>query len=135
MTRYLSLAEYLRLAELVTGIPAQTLVATSRTELADSALHAPQASFGGHEFYPDLHHKAAVLVCRLARNHPLVDGNKRTAWLAMRMFIELNGGRWDPEPPDTDQAEAAMVAIAAGEADETWTTHWLRQRVQFPNHR
>ena len=73
-------------------------------------------------------------MCRLTRNHPLVDGNKRTAWLALRMFIELNGGSWDPEPPDTDQAETAMVAIAAGEADETWTTQWLRQRIRFPNH-
>ncbi len=43
-------------------------------ELADSALHAPAASFGGEEFYPDLFDKAAVLTCRLAWNHPLPDG-------------------------------------------------------------
>jgi len=66
------------------------------------------------EFYPDVYDKAAVLVCRLAWNHPLVDGNKRAAWAALVMFIGLNDGAWDPDPPDIDQAEEAMLAIAAG---------------------
>ncbi|NQV07414.1 Fic family protein [bacterium] len=131
MTRYLTLAEYLRIAELVTGVPAEPLAAVSRTDLADSALHAPSAEFGGHEFYPDLYDKAAVLVSRLAHNHPLVDGNKRAAWVAMRMFIDLNGGTWAPEPPDIDQAEQAMLAIASGKVDEAWTADWLRERVAF----
>ena len=131
MTRYLTLAEYLRIAELITGVPAESLAAIARSDLADSALHAPAAEFGGHEFYPDLYDKAAVLVYRLARNHPLVDGNKRTAWIAMRMFIDINGGTWDPEPPDIVQAEEAMLAIAAGEVDEAWTANWLRRRVAF----
>jgi death on curing protein len=47
----------------------------SRLDLADSALHAPSASFEGNEFYPDLIDKAAVLTSRLAWNHPLIDGN------------------------------------------------------------
>lgn len=76
MTRYISLAEYLWLAEQVTGLDANTLAKASRVELADSALHAPQAGFGEQEFYPDLIDKAAVLTCRLAWNHPLLDGNK-----------------------------------------------------------
>ena len=61
MTRYLSIAEYLWLAEQVTGIQAEELSRSARVELADSALHAPQASFGGTDFYPDLMDKAAVL--------------------------------------------------------------------------
>ncbi|MGB6770518.1 MAG: Fic family protein [Candidatus Dormiibacterota bacterium] len=87
MTRYLTLAEYLWLAEQVTGIQAVTLAKASRTELADSALHAPEAAFEGHEFYGDLAEKAAVLVCRLAWNHPLPDGNKRAAWASLAMFL------------------------------------------------
>ena len=83
MTRYLTLAEYYWLAEQVTGIEATTLVATSRVELADSALHAAAAEFAGEEFYPDLVDKAAVLVCRLTKNHPLPDGNKRAAWVSL----------------------------------------------------
>ena len=54
MTRYLNLAEYFVLAEMVTGVPAETLTKASRVDLADSALHAPQAGFGDEDFYPDL---------------------------------------------------------------------------------
>jgi len=56
----------------VTGIAASTLAKASRLELADSALHAPAAAFGGEEFYPDLVDKAAVLTCRLRKvsGHP-----------------------------------------------------------------
>lgn len=103
MTRYITLAEYFWLAEQVTGVPAAVLVKAARADLADSALHAPAAGFGDEDFYPDLHDKAAVLVCRLAWNHPLVDGNKRAAWASLVMFVELNGGRWNPDPPDVDQ--------------------------------
>jgi death-on-curing protein len=46
-----------------------------------------------------------VLVCRLTWNYPLVDGNKRAAWASLIVFIELNAGIWDPDPPDVDQAE------------------------------
>ncbi len=94
-------------------------------------MHAPQAGFGDVEFYPDIYDKAAVLVCRLAWNHPLPDGNKRAAWTALVMFIDLNDGAWDPDPPDVDEAEEAMLAIAGGDVDETWISAWLRGRVRF----
>jgi death-on-curing protein len=131
VTRYVTLTEYFWLAEQVTGVDADILVRTSRSDLADSALHAPQAGFGDTEFYPDIYNKTAVLVCRLARNHPLPDGNKRAAWAALVVFVDLNYGTWEPDPPDIDQAEEAMLAIAAGEVDETWTAAWPRERVQF----
>ena len=131
MIRYLTLAEYLWLAEQVTGVDAAVLAKSSRSDLADSALHAPQAGFGEDEFYPDIFDKAAVLVCRLTWNHPLIDGNKRAGWAALVMFVNLNQGSWDPDPPDVDQAERAMLAIAAHEVDEAWTATWLRERVRF----
>lgn len=132
MIRYLTLAEYFWLAEQVTRVDADTLAKVSRIELADSALHAPQASFGGEEFYPDLLDKAAVLTCRLAWNHPLLDGNKRAAWASLVLFVDLNGGSWHPDPPDVDEAEEAMLAVAAHEVDEEWFANWLRERVRFP---
>ena len=131
MTRYITLAEYFWLAEQVTGVDAETLAKASRSDLADSALHATQAGFGDVEFYPDVYDKAAVLVCRLTWNHPLPDGNKRAAWASLVMFIDLNGGAWDPNPPDIDKAEGAMLAIASGDVDEIWTAAWLRERVRF----
>jgi death on curing protein len=75
LIRYIQLAEWLWLAGQVTGVDAAVLAKTSRLDLADSALHAPSASFEGNEFYPDLIDKAAVLTSRLAWNHPLIDGN------------------------------------------------------------
>ena len=79
MTRYLSLAEYLWLSAEVTGIPIETLAGTSRIGLADSVLHAAAAGSGRGVLFPDVVGKAAVLCWRLARNHPLPDGNKRAA--------------------------------------------------------
>jgi len=76
--------------------------------------------------------KAAVLTSRLAWNHPLPDGNKRAAWAALVLFLDLNGIVWSPDPPDVDDAEQAMLAVAAHEVDESWFADWLRQRVQMP---
>lgn len=131
MTRYLSLAEFWYLAEHVTGIDAATLIHASRVDLADSALHAPQAGFDDTDFYPDLHDKTAVLACRIAWNHPLPDGNKRAAWACLVMFIELNNGSWNDEEPDTNAAVDAMLAVAARDVDEAWLAEWLRERVTF----
>jgi len=63
--------------------------------------------------------------------HPLPDGNKRAAWAALVLFVDLDGGVWTPDPPDVDQAEEAMLAVAAGDVDETWFADWLRERVRF----
>jgi death-on-curing protein len=65
----------------------------------------------------------------LARNHPLPDGNKRAAWAALVLFIDLNGGWWDPDPPATDDSERVMLAVAAGAIDEEGFADWLRGRI------
>jgi hypothetical protein len=54
--------------------------------------------FGEVDFYPNFVTKAAVLVVRLAKNHPLPDGNKHTAWVALRVFVDVNGWSWEPMP-------------------------------------
>ncbi|MGC8514300.1 MAG: hypothetical protein ACP5P1_14895 [Acidimicrobiales bacterium] len=48
------------------------------------------------------------------------------------MFLDLNGVQRDPDPPDVDDSEAAMLAIAAGQVDETWVADWLRHQAAFP---
>jgi prophage maintenance system killer protein len=53
------------------------------------------------------------------------------AWASLVMFIDLNEGVWDPDPPDVDQGEVAMLAVAAREVDEEWLAAWLRTRVHF----
>ncbi|MGH9920819.1 MAG: type II toxin-antitoxin system death-on-curing family toxin [Nitrososphaerales archaeon] len=131
MTRYISLAEYLWLAEQVTGVDAAVLSKSGRIDLADSALNAPGAAYGGEEFYPDLIDKAAVLTCRLAWNHPLADGNKRASWASLVVFLDLNGIVWDPDPPDVDDAEQTMLSVAAHDVDEAWLAAWLRARTRM----
>jgi death-on-curing protein len=81
-------------------------------DLADSALHAPAAGFGDEGFYPYFVDKAAVLVVRLARNHPLPDGNKRAAWVSLRLLIDINDWTWEPQPL-IDDAQAAVLAVAS----------------------
>lgn len=127
MTRYLSLAELWYLTEHVTGNEAAILIKSSRVDLADSALHAPEAGFEDTDFYPELLDKASVLTCRIAWNHPLPDGNKRAAWACLLLFIDLNGGYWVDGQPEVDDAVESMLAVAAREVDEAWLAEWLSE--------
>lgn len=120
--RYLSLAEALTVAEAVTGIDVTVLARAPRINLLDSALHAPQASFGGHDMYPEFLDQAAVLAVRVSRNHPLLDGNKRLAWGCLTMFCSLNGHQLDVP---TEEAVATMLAVASSEIDESSLAEWL----------
>jgi death-on-curing protein len=127
--RYLDLVDYIAIAAEVTGLDATTVMRIANLDLADSALHAPAAGFGDIDLYPDFEDKAAVLIVRLARNHPLPDGNKRAAWIALRLFVASNDWTWDRRP-SVDDAEATVLAIAAGELDEAGTADWLRQHLR-----
>ena len=119
---YLSLAEALVLGQLVTGIDAVVLESASRTELLDSALHAPQAGFGDDDFYSDFFMKAAVLCTRIARNHPLPDGNKRLAWICLVTFCDLNDYELFVAK---EEAVHTVVAVAAGELSENDLSKWI----------
>lgn len=81
--------------------------------LLDAAVARPQATVFGVDAYPDLFTKAAALLQSLARNHALVDGNKRTAWAAAWTFLYLNGVELD-SGFDVDDAENFMNAVATG---------------------
>lgn len=124
--RYLTLAEAITISEAVTGLDSVTLAKASRLELLDSALHAPQAGFGDEDFYPDIEQKAAVLAVRIARNHPLADGNKRLAWQSLTIFLAMNG--YDLVTT-ADEAVAFMLGIAAGEVDEIAAEAWIHERI------
>ena len=86
----------------------------------------PRAAFGDHEAFPTLIEKAAILVERLTRNHPLPDGNKRCAFLALERFLSANGRPIPNADPDTDVP--MMERIAAGEASQDDILTWIDQR-------
>jgi death-on-curing protein len=84
---YVTFGDYCRIAAEVLGTTPEQVARLPRIALADSALASPRAGFGDQDAYPTLIEKAAVLVEHLARNHPLPDGNKRCAFLAVERFL------------------------------------------------
>jgi len=126
---YLDLADYLAIVTEVTGLDVETAIRVTNVDLADSALHAPQAGWGETDLYPDFVDKAAVLVTRLTKNHPLPDGNKRAAWVALRVFIELNDWEW-ASYPSVDRAERLMLDVAGGAWSENKVAGWLAPRIR-----
>ncbi|MCM2575797.1 type II toxin-antitoxin system death-on-curing family toxin [Streptomyces meridianus] len=107
---YLDLTELLDLAERL-GTPE-----VRDYGLIESALARPRATVFGQEAYPDVWQKAAALMESLARNHALVDGNKRIAWLATWVFLHLNGHPLQAEF-DVDEAEAFVLGVCQGHLD------------------
>lgn len=82
--------------------------------LLSSVLARPGASMFGADAYPTLDRKAAALLESLARNPPLVDGNKRTAWTLAVLFLWINGFQHDFT---TDEAFDLVVGVAEGSID------------------
>jgi death on curing protein len=107
---YLTLPELVYIAERATG----GKVAIRDVGLLEAAAARPQATAFGSEAYPDLHAKAAALVHSLARNHALVDGNKRLALGALIAFYGINGRRLTLT---NDAAYELIMQVAVGELD------------------
>lgn len=97
--------------------------------LLASALARPATSVMGVEAYPQLAAKAAALLESVALFHPLVDGNKRTAWTLMVLMLWINGNRHDFS---TDAAFNLVVGVAAGDVSledsaRTIATHLVKR--------
>ncbi|WP_372509879.1 type II toxin-antitoxin system death-on-curing family toxin [Nocardia amikacinitolerans] len=110
MMEYLTLPELLKLAERL-GTPE-----VRDFGLLDSALARPQSSVFGQDAYPDVWQKAAALMESIARNHGLVDGNKRLAWYATWVFLHMNGHPLDGGF-DVDVAERFVLDVCQGLLD------------------
>lgn len=120
---YLTVEDLLALAEHL-GVPR-----VRDLGLLDAAAHRPASSVMGRDAYGSVHEKAAVLLESLTRSHPLVDGNKRLAWMSIFVFFGLNG--LDLDAPE-DDAYDLVIGVATGSveypeaADRLWS--WTRQR-------
>lgn len=123
----IDVAEYLLIAEAILGVDAQRLRRQADLGALESALSAPFAGWRDHDLYPSLAQRAAVLCSRLVRNHPLVDGNRRTAFLAMLEFIARNGGEW--VPPDPSEAADRIERLAARELGEDEFAVWVGEQL------
>lgn len=107
MTEFLDLEDLLDIAREAVG----NNVVVGDYGLLESALARPRASVFGQDAYPDLHLKAAALLHSLARNHALVDGNKRLAWTACRTFLAINA-HWISAPED--ERFDFVIGVATG---------------------
>jgi death on curing protein len=107
---YLTLAELLHVAERVLGHD----YAVRDYGLLEAAVARPQATVFGKDAYPDLDAKAAALLHSVARNHALIDGNKRLALASVLAFYGLNGRRLTLT---NDAAYDLVMGVAAGDLD------------------
>ncbi len=95
--------------------------------LLESALARPMNAHA--DGVDDVFALAATLAFGIARNHPFLDANKRTAWASARTFLRLNGVRFTP---DREAAVLTMVALAEGSLSEDDFAAWLRKSAGAP---
>lgn len=94
-----------------------------------AAVARPQATFDGDDLYAGLYSKAAALMESLIRNHPFVDGNKRTGITAAGLFLRLNGYRLIAT---NDELETFTLGVARGETDLAGIVAWF-ERYSLPS--
>ena len=126
MTRYLSLAEVLKLHGLII---AKSGGSDGLRDLGmlESALGQPRQTFGGEDLYPSITSKAAALGFSLIMNHPFIDGNKRVGHAATEAVLMLNGFELAAE---IDDAEAEILAVAAGQRTRDEFQAWIEKHVR-----
>ena len=92
--------------------------------LLRSAIAMPETSFNGEYLHPSTFEMAAAYLFHLARNHPFVDGNKRTALMCALVFLGLNGQRLRA---DADDLYALVDGVTAGEVDKAEVSVFVRR--------
>jgi death-on-curing protein len=95
-------------------------------ELLQSALAMPQTTFDDEFLHGTLFEMAAAYLFHLARNHPFVDGNKRTALMCALVFLGLNGYRLDADP---DAVYPLVDGVASGDVDKAEVAVFLREHT------
>ena len=95
--------------------------------LLQSALAQPRMTFAGEELYPTLPDKADALTFSLIRNHPFLDGNKRTAFVSAVVFLEINGLIF--HAPEAEVV-AMVEGLASRETSEPAFAEWLRRSAR-----
>ncbi len=93
--------------------------------LLESALARPLNLAAYNE--PDIAELGATYAIAIARNHPFIDGNKRAAFMALVLFLALNGMAFDP--PEVE-ATITMLSMAAGDVDDPTFIAWVRRHAQ-----
>ena len=121
---YLDLDDLIELAILLLGEPPPI----RDIGLLGSAAARSQTTAFGEDAYPDLWTKSAALLQSILKNHALIDGNKRLAWLATAVFLELNGQT--PSKLSNEVVYELVYAVAAGELEVDEIASLIRAAVE-----
>ena len=97
------------------------------TGLLLSALGRPHTTLFGTDAYPTLSLQAAALMDSIVNNHPMVDGNKRSSWFAVNLFVELNGFEF---VVTQDDAFDFILTVATGDNDLEALGLWIEEHLQ-----
>lgn len=108
-------ARFLDLEDLLSLVRALGIGPVRDVGLVASAAARPRTTVFGDDAYPSIPMKAAALLHSLTKNHPLIDGNKRLAWLACVVFLDINC--LQPDLSD-DEAFTLVMDVATGRLDE-----------------
>lgn len=95
--------------------------------LLDSALAQPQATFFREFLHPTIADQAAAYLYHLTKNHPFLDGNKRTAFATMIAFLGING--YDLNMTE-DEAYALVMRVAQGEMNKEEVSVFIQKHIQ-----
>jgi death-on-curing protein len=96
-------------------------------ELLKSAIAMPAASFGGEHLHKNLYEMAAAYLFHVTRNHPFIDGNKRTGAVASVVFLLMNGIELNAEE---DSLEKMVQLVAEGKTDKSAITQFFRNNTK-----
>lgn len=96
----------------------------------ESCLESPRQTMFGDDLYPDIESKAGILFFLLVKNHPFMDGNKRTGVLALLEFLERNGYTLET---NNDELYKFTIDVATSVVDKEQVTEWIRQRLRSLN--
>ena len=97
--------------------------------LLQSALAMPASAFGGQFLHPSRAEMAAAYLFHLVRNHPFIDGNKRVAATAARVFLLMNGASFNPSEQEYGDL---TVGVAAGTLDKPAAVQLFQRHVREP---
>jgi len=121
LTRFVELAAFKKQAERV-GFLVKDL------GLLDSALVRPKTTLFGEDAYPALELKAAAMVESLILNRPMIDGNKRSSWFALNVFLELNGHQM---AASQEGAFEYVLSVATKKLDLQSSAEWIGQHIKL----
>jgi len=93
----------------------------------ESCIESPRQTMFGDDLYPDIESKAGILFFLLVKNHPFMDGNKRTGVLALLEFLERNGYTLDT---NNDELYQFTIDVVTSVVDKEQVTEWIRGRLK-----